>query len=193
MSKLINYKTNFTAGAVSFDLLGRTDLSVYDNGALELKNMFINPIGGIERRPGLRYIDTIDEAVRLIAFTFNTEQTYLCVLGHRFIKIYKNEQLLQTILAPWEGTDLPHLRWTQSADTLLLTHPDYEPRSMTRQSDESFVLSVWEFDTDSSEKKFCPYEKFAPSSMTMKVDNDYLVTSGAFFTSSLRFFLLAVA
>ena len=75
MSKLLNYKTNFTAGAVSFDLLGRTDLSAYDNGALELNNMFINPIGGVERRAGLRYVDTIDSAVRLIAFSFNTNQT----------------------------------------------------------------------------------------------------------------------
>ena len=91
MSNLINYKTNFTAGAVSLDLLGRTDLSAYDNGALELKNVFISPIGGIERRAGLRYIDTIDNAYRLIAFAFNTAPTYLCVLGNGFIKVYKNE------------------------------------------------------------------------------------------------------
>ena len=184
MSKLINYKTNFTAGAVSFDLLGRTDLSAYENGALELNNIFINPIGGVERRAGLRYVDTIETAVRLIAFAFNTEQTYLCVLGNKFIKIYKNEQLIQTITAPWNASDIAQLRWTQSADTLLLTHPNYEPYSMTRQNDEQFVLSVWEFDTDASGKKFCPYEKFAPSTMTMKVDGDYLVTSASFFTAS---------
>ena len=60
MSQLVNHKTNFTSGAVSMDLLGRTDLAAYDNGALELKNMFISPIGGVQRRSGLRYIDTID-------------------------------------------------------------------------------------------------------------------------------------
>ena len=90
MSNLINYKTNFTAGAVSPDLLGRTDLSAYDNGALELKNVFISPIGGIERRAGLRYVDTVNDGYRLISFTFNTAQTYLCVLGNAFIKVYKN-------------------------------------------------------------------------------------------------------
>ena len=42
MSKVRNHKTNFTAGEVSYDLLGRADLSAYDNGALELKNVFMS-------------------------------------------------------------------------------------------------------------------------------------------------------
>ena len=184
MSRLVNHKTNFTAGAVSFDLLGRSDLSAYDNGALELKNMFISPIGGVERRAGLRYIDTINNAVRLIAFTFNTQQTYLCVLGDGFIKVYKNENLLQTLTVPWKKSDIPNVRWTQSADTLLLTHSDYPPYSMTRQNNETFNLSVWKFYTDANGRKFCPYEKFAPANMTMRVDGDTLVTNSAFFTAS---------
>ena len=183
MSKLINYKTNFTAGSVSFDLLGRTDLAAYDNGALELNNMFINPIGGVERRAGLRYIDTINEAVRLIAFSFNTQQTYLCVLGNGFIKIYKNEKLLQTLDAPWKKEDILQIRWTQSADTLLLTHPDYEPRTMTRRDDETFVLSVWVFDSDENGKKYCPYEKFSNAMTTMRLDGDVLVTNADVFTN----------
>ncbi|MBE6449231.1 MAG: hypothetical protein E7013_00830 [Alphaproteobacteria bacterium] len=172
MSNLINYKTNFTAGAVSLDLLGRTDLSAYDNGALELKNVFISPIGGIERRAGLRYIDTIDNAYRLIAFAFNTAQTYLCVLGNAFIKVYKNENLIQTLSTPWQTDDIPHLRWTQSADTLLLTHPDYEPMMMTRQNDESFVLSNWVFDMGDDGQKYCPFEKYASAQSTMKAVGD---------------------
>ncbi len=86
MSKLRNHKTNFTAGEVSYDLLGRADLSAYDNGALELKNVFISPIGGIERRAGLRYVATLQPtANRLISFEFNTEQTYLFVLSNQKI------------------------------------------------------------------------------------------------------------
>ncbi len=176
MSQLVNHKTNFTSGAVSFDLLGRSDLSAYDNGALELKNMFISPIGGVERRAGLRYIDTVEGAARLIAFAFNTEQTYLCVVGNGFIRIYKDEELLQTLSSPWVGADIPQLRWTQSADTLLLTHPDYEPRMMTRQSNETFILSVWDFDTDSDGRKFCPYEKFVAANVKMNLSTVLLDT-----------------
>lgn len=188
MSKLINHKTNFTSGAVSSDLLGRTDLSAYDNGAMELKNMFISPIGGIERRAGLRYVDAITGAVRLISFAFNTEQTYLCVVGDHFIRIYKNESLLQTLTTPWSAQDVPQLRWTQSADTLLLTHPDYAPKSITRQSNESFTISDWVFDTNETGQKFCPYEKYAPAAMTMSAaggGSAVTLTAGSdFFTAS---------
>jgi len=68
MSKIRNHKTNFTAGEVSYDLLGRADLSAYDNGALELKNVFISPIGGIERRSGLRYVATLPDIRALTGF-----------------------------------------------------------------------------------------------------------------------------
>ena len=65
MTNLFTAKTNFTAGELSHDLLGRVDLSAYANGAMELKNVFIEPTGGVHRRPGLKYIDTLDETGRL--------------------------------------------------------------------------------------------------------------------------------
>jgi hypothetical protein len=46
-------KTTFTSGEVTSDLLGRGDLKAYDNGALKLRNVFIQPTGGIVRRSGL--------------------------------------------------------------------------------------------------------------------------------------------
>ena len=64
MATLLTHKTNFTSGEISSDVLGRTDLSAYDNGALKLKNIFIDPIGGISRRAGLRYIDSCSNAMR---------------------------------------------------------------------------------------------------------------------------------
>ncbi len=167
MTKLINHKTNFTAGEVSADLLGRTDLSAYDNGAMELKNVFISPIGGVRRRSGLRYIDTAAGAVRLLSFAFNTEQTYLFVLGDKFIRIYKNETLLQTLVTPWSGTEVKCLRWTQSADTLLLTHPAHPPKRITRQANETFSLSDWQFDQDKDGRKLCPFERFAADEITL--------------------------
>ena len=41
MTNLFTSKTNFTSGELSQDLLGRVDLKSYDNGALSLKNVFI--------------------------------------------------------------------------------------------------------------------------------------------------------
>lgn len=45
-----------------------------------LRNVFIQPTGGVTRRAGLRYVDTAPASGRMISFEFNTEQTYLLVL-----------------------------------------------------------------------------------------------------------------
>ncbi len=58
MSRIRNVKTTFTAGEVSSSLLGRGDLRAYDNGALSLTNVFIQPTGGVTRRAGLRFPDS---------------------------------------------------------------------------------------------------------------------------------------
>ena len=118
-------KTNFTSGELAYEMLGRGDLRAYDNGALFLRNVFISPTGGIKRRYGLRFVDDIGERARLISFAFNTEQTYLFVLIDRAIKIYREESLVATLTTPWLESDLQELRWTQSADTILIAHPDY--------------------------------------------------------------------
>ena len=59
-------KTNFTAGQVSQNLLGRGDLKIYENGARHLENVIIHPTGGVSRRRGLKYISQTDKPARLI-------------------------------------------------------------------------------------------------------------------------------
>jgi len=50
MTRLKEMKTTFAAGEVSEELLGRAYLRAYDNGALALRNVFINPTGGLNQR-----------------------------------------------------------------------------------------------------------------------------------------------
>ena len=128
MTRIRQVKTNFTAGEISEELLGRGDLTAYQNGAAKLRNLFIYPTGGITRRAGLRYIDTIASEGRLIPFEFNTQQTYLIVLGVNTIDIYLNDVKITSLFAPWPANEITQVAWTQSADTLLLVHPDYYPK-----------------------------------------------------------------
>ena len=53
MPRLTLHKTSFTSGEISPRLLGRGDLSAYENGAAKLRNIFVHPTGGISRRGGL--------------------------------------------------------------------------------------------------------------------------------------------
>ncbi len=166
MTRIREIKTTFTAGEVSDELLGRGDLRAYENGALALRNVFINPTGGVTRRAGLSFIDTVAGDGRLIAFEFNTQQTYFLVMSDGQIDVYANGLKDAAISAPWSADQISQLAWTQSADTLLLTHPDVAPKKLTRNADASWSLSEWVFFEDGGINNQ-PYFKFANSDVTL--------------------------
>lgn len=166
MTRIRQTKTNFTAGEVTPELLGRGDLRAYENGALKLRNLFIFPTGGVTRRAGLAYVDTAAGDGRLIAFEFNTQQTYLLVLTANKITIYSNGVEVADLTAPWSLTQIPQVAWTQSADTLLLVHPDVPPKKLTRSGAGTFSLDDWTFFTENNVREQ-PYYKFADSAATL--------------------------
>lgn len=322
-------KTNFTAGEIAPELLGRGDLTAFDNGAALLRNVFILPTGGVTRRPGLRYVATQQNAIarvatgitatapnggtaanandnnastetttttgisttnpyvvvhfdlgaatdilfadatdialsdgassaefqvqysaddaawsnfgsvygvtgraesirreagggaisarywriarvgatdlstatvslsgfnlwtdaatasdgRLIAFAFNTEQTYLLALTDRTMTVYAGDVRTAVLPTPWTTEQVRQVVWAQSADTLLLTHPDTAPLKVTRtligsgpSAIEDWRVGPWRFvDEDSVDEDDNsigtglrqPYHKFADPDVTL--------------------------
>ncbi len=167
MTRMHEHKTTFTAGELSPELLGRGDLTAYQNGALALRNVFISPTGGVKRRSGLAFIDIAEGDGKLIAFEFNTEQVYLLVITDSEINIYADGVLDETLAAPWTIAQIPQLAWTQSADTLLFTHPDVLPKKLTRGAGGTWSLNDWVFYTDGSNVMHQPYFKFAGTAVTL--------------------------
>ncbi|KAF0225915.1 MAG: hypothetical protein FD176_70 [Rhodospirillaceae bacterium] len=160
-------KTNFTAGELSLDMLGRGDLTAYANGAKRLRNVFIAPIGGVSRRPGLRHVDLARGKGRLIAFEFNTEQTYLLVLTHQHADIYADGVAVAHVDTPWTEAQLKQINWTQTADTLLIVHPEVAPRKLTRTSHSAWTITNWTFH-EADGVLFQPYHKFADDEVTLQ-------------------------
>lgn len=182
---VIQTKTNFSAGELSPRLYGRGDLRAYENGASRLRNVVIHPTGGVSRRPGLRWVDGIEAKARLVAFEFNTEQVYLLVFTHAKMAVYKDDARIAVLDTPWTEAMLPNLNWTQSADTLLVVHPDAEPRTITRTSHTRWVIAPWYW-FDAQNRRHQPHHKFAstfsritPSgtsgTVTLTVDEDVFV------------------
>ncbi|WP_404383564.1 hypothetical protein [Caenispirillum salinarum] len=182
---VIQTKTNFSAGELSPRLYGRGDLRAYENGASRLRNVVIHPTGGVSRRPGLRWVDGIEGKARLLAFEFNTEQVYLLVFTHLKMAVYKDDARIAVLDTPWTEVMLPNLNWTQSADTLLVVHPDCEPQTITRTSHTRWVIAPWYW-YDVQNRRYQPHHKFAttfsritPSgtsgSVTLTVDEDVFV------------------
>jgi hypothetical protein len=167
MTRLSTIQTNFTSGEISTRLLGRADLTAYGNGAQRLRNVFIHPTGGVRRRPGSRYVGTAPGLGRLISFEFNMEQTYLLVLSDLSLTVYMDDANVATIATPWTSAQLAQIVWTQSADTLLVCHPDEAPQKITRTSHSAWTITPWTFFEESNSIKQ-PHFKFAKDDVTLQ-------------------------
>ncbi|WP_237217237.1 hypothetical protein [Falsiroseomonas oryziterrae] len=145
MSATRRIKSSFAAGELAPELYGRTDLRAFENGARRLRNVVIQPTGGVTRRPGLRHIATLPGPARLIPFEFNTEQAYLLALTHNRLQVFKDDAEVASFATPWTTAMLPQLAFTQNADTLLVFHPDHAPQRLTRSSHVAWSLTDFGF------------------------------------------------
>jgi hypothetical protein len=140
-------QTSFSAGELDPELAGRSDVERYFRGAERARNVLVRPTGGLRRRPGLRHVATIADGnagCRLVDFNFNAEQTYLLVFTANTIRVFKDDMLVHTITgAPWNAQQVQTITWTQSADTLIVFHPDVPPQRLLRQgSDTNWSLTA---------------------------------------------------
>lgn len=166
MAQLREHKTSFTSGEVSSWLLGRHDLRAFQNGARKLRNVFIHPTGGVTRRPGLRFVDSVRGPGRLIAFEFNTEQVYLFALSDRLIEVFRDDIRVAEFATPWTVQHLRQINWTQSADTLLVVHPDVPPKRITRKGDALWELTDWSY-AAAEARVHAPHAKFTDDAVTL--------------------------
>jgi hypothetical protein len=153
-------KTSFTAGELAPELLGRSDLRAYENGARRLRNVVILPTGGLTRRPGLRHLATLPGPVRLVSFEFNTEQTYLLVFSDGQMRVFLGDAEIAQVGGPWTSAMLDQLAYTQNADTLLLLHPEMPPQRITRTGHTSWTVAPFAFVRE-------PFHRFAAPDVTI--------------------------
>lgn len=179
-------KTNFTAGEISLELLGRSDLKLYQNGAKKLENVFVQPTGGLTRRHGLRYIDTLPvNDGRMMPFEKDGE-TYLLLNMYGGMTAYKNDIYAGTIYTPWALSQVHQVAWVQSNDELLMVHPDVKPQKLSLLG-TTWTMSDWVFDSEPSGRTHQPFFQFtknitiAASGTTGAVT---LTASSALFTSN---------
>lgn len=157
MTRLVSIQTNFSSGEIDPLLRARVDLKQYQNGAETLTNVLVQPQGGVRRRGGLKYITEIPSAAnpadgtRSVPFEFNVDDSYMLIFANQRMYIFKDKTLITNI----NGTGNPYLAvtavtssilstmcWTQSADTLIITHKDINPVKIVRGgTDASWTVS----------------------------------------------------
>ena len=155
MAKVNVSQTSFTSGELDPRLAARHDYDGYYKGAETLENVVCLGQGGVARRGGMKYIDTLaDTSVRFVTFEFNVTQTYLLVFANAKMYVYK-DGVKQTglngtgndyIATPFNATQIQEMSFTQSADTLIICHNAHAPRKIVRGGSHStWTLSTISF------------------------------------------------
>lgn len=150
MSKVATLQSNFNGGEVSPLVYGRPDLEKYTTGLKTCLNFIPLLQGPVMRRPGTMHIVEVADstkAVRVVRFEFSTEQAYILEFGDLYVRFIKDRGQIESGGSPVSLTttyieaDLFELQFSQSADTLYVTHPDYPPRKIERASDTSWSIT----------------------------------------------------
>ena len=166
MTRINTLKTSFGAGELSPRLAGRPDLAAYRDGARRLRNVTVHPTGGLSRRPGLAFVEAAPGPGRLAAFEFNAEESYLLLFADRALRIYRGGARTASVAAPWREADLAGLNWTQTADTLLVVHPDYPPQTVRRRAESDWRIAPWDW-AERAGLSMRPYHRYAAPSVTL--------------------------
>tara|TARA_R110000787_G_scaffold31316_2_gene83189 strand:- start:10703 stop:13156 length:2454 start_codon:yes stop_codon:yes gene_type:complete len=149
--RVVSIQTDFTIGEIDPLLASRIDIDQYYSALQKARNVLIAPQGGISRRPGLKYIDTIASGdspangVKLVPFEFSTVDSYMLLFVNNKMFIYRNGTLVTGIngsgnnyLATSIGSaTLADMYYTQSADTLVLVQESMAPRKIVRGASHS--------------------------------------------------------
>ena len=164
MARFVDLQTNFSTGELDPLLRSRIDLQQYQNALSKATNVVVQPQGGIKRRPGTKHIfelpnsgsESAANGVRLVPFEFSVDDSYMLVFVHQRMYVVKNGALVTAInggannylTTTVTSSMLSAINWTQSADTLIIVHPDLQPIKIVRgATDASWTATSITFDS----------------------------------------------
>lgn len=164
MARFVDVQTNFATGELDPLLRSRVELDTYKNALAKATNVLIQPQGGLRRRPGTKHIlelpnsgaGSAGNGVRMVPFQFSVTDSYMLCFTHQRMYVIKNGAVVTAINGganPYLTTSITSdmvddMCWTQSADTLIVVHPDLQPVKIVRgASDASWTASTITFDS----------------------------------------------
>ena len=153
MARFVQMQTNFTSGELDPLVRARVDIESYNNSLEVAKNVICQPQGGVTRRPGTKFINELTgtpaSGVRLVAFEFSVDDSYMLCFTNDKMFVYKNKALVHTEASTGiSSAYLANMCWTQSADTLIVVHEDLEPKKIVRgASDTDWTVSTISFNS----------------------------------------------
>ncbi len=166
MPNLTQLQTSFAAGEIDPQLIGRTDLRAYADGAARLRNVWVTVGGGVKRRAGFRHVAELTGGRRLAATSLTDGRTRLFVLLDAAVVVLDDETEVASLSAPWREQHLPQLSWATHRGNLFVCHPSLPPQHVVLEPYGVWRVLDWTFDTTPGDGpdqlvRFQPYAKYA--------------------------------
>ena len=141
---------SFAGGVISPSLYSRIDMAKYQVALRKCDNFIVRQYGGVENRPGTRFVTAAkypNRKCRLIPLQFSTVQTYALEFGHNYMRVIKDGAVVLTtggviyeLAMPYTEDDLFKLKFTQSADVMTICHPNYPPKELRRYAHDNWQI-----------------------------------------------------
>lgn len=193
MGRFVDLQSNFSTGELDPLLRSRVDLQGYTNALAKATNVLIQPQGGLRRRPGTKHILELPSAaasgVRLVPFQFSVSDSYMLCFTNQRMYIIKNGAVVSNInstgnnylsVSSLTSDILDDMCWTQSADTLIIVHPDLQPVKLVRgANDASWTASTITFDSIPKYAFTLSYSNPAATLTPSAVSGNITLTAGS--------------
>jgi len=165
-------QSNFSAGELNPLLRTRTDTKAYFSGAKTLRNWYLLDSGGVMRRQGTSYKQTLAGESRLLPFVFSDDEVAIFVLSNNRLDVFDEDgasvQSNYTTNCNWTTAQLFELNIAQFGDTVFIAHRNNPTVKIKRTSATTFTGTVFPFDSYSSGyPRYQPYYKYADSAVTL--------------------------
>jgi hypothetical protein len=148
---------NFTGGERSPKTVGRTDTKAYFASCSEITNMWVAAQGGVEKRPGFKYIAPVTQGsgeggifgIKMTEFKFSSvyDQNYVLCFTEGRVNFFTEGGIITTgygtpyyLNSIYSAAELPYLRFNQNLDEIIITCPFRPTQRLIRYSDAD-----WEF------------------------------------------------
>lgn len=159
----VEFLTNFSRGEVTPRLAGRYDSDLLRQSARTILNGIVTPTGGVDMRPGTKYVaqgKTAEKKIRLISFEASVDTVYVLELGHQYIRFYKDHAQIESggnpyeVVSPWTEAQLFEIQFAQDESSMYLVHPSVSPRKLVSSGDTSWNLTEPSFTAGVGEEDF---------------------------------------
>ena len=134
-------QASFASGEIAPILHARTDLAKYHTALAELRNMIVLPQGGATRRAGFeRWGASLwASGVKFIPFEYSTTDSVMLELSSSSFKVWQKTseglECLATVNGlPYSSGETKDVRYVQSGNVMFLTHKNYKPMMIRRNS-----------------------------------------------------------